>query len=168
MIKEIIKEKVKINKASIEDISSIIKLINELFIEENKYYDKPIRVYKTPLKTKNQILAKRLQKQIKSSKTFIYVAKIENKVVGYIEGNYSQENTTFVNKIIGRFNNIVVTKNMRGHGISKLLYLELKKWFKINNCEIEELDVLVKNPAKKIYEKWGYKPVYVDMRKPIR
>ena len=162
------KEKIEINKARFEDIQEIISLIDELFIEENKYYDVAIRRYKTPSKNRNQILIKRLKYQIRSSNVFIYVAKINGKVVGYIEGNCSKQDSTFINKKVGRFNNVVVTKNKRGLGISKLLYSELKKWFKEKGCEIEELDVLVKNPAKKIYEKWGYRPVYVDMRKPIK
>jgi len=51
--------------------------------------------------------------------------------------------------------------------ILKQLYKELEKWFKSKNCPYVIVDVVTKNPRKKLYKAFGFETVLEEMRKII-
>lgn len=160
MVKE-----VEIVKASVKDMSFLIKLRKELFAEEEKHYPKALRAYKRIVKNADEILRKDFSKKIHSRKTRIFVAKINNEIVGYIEGSVWKKDSFLEVKKIGDVNQIIVTRKHRKQGIAKRLYSEMKKWFAEEGCELQELYVLLGNPAAELYRKWGYKTTVLRMTK---
>ena len=159
---------VKIIRASEKDISVIIKLIGDLYLEEERFYARGLNAHKKILKNKNSFLKKDLTKKLQEKNCIIYLAKIRNEFAGIAVASCLKKTTIFTNKKIGFLEDIFVCKKYRGAGVSRLLYDKIGKWFRKNKCEIEKLLVLSKNPAAHIYEKWGFSPVILEMRKPIK
>jgi GNAT superfamily N-acetyltransferase len=62
-------------------------------------------------------------------------------------------------------NDIWISKDYRGKGLSSKCKDELFAWFKKNNCNYINLSVLDANNAKHIYKKWGFKTVLNTMVK---
>ena len=67
----------------------------------------------------------------------------------------------------GTLNYIWIDKNYRHREIGTELKDKLLKWFKKEKCQYINLVVLEKNPAKKIFKKWGFDKVLSLMRKKI-
>ena len=90
-----------------------------------------------------------LEKQLLSKVSTIYVAEIEDKIVGFLvaENNIDEYNISHV----------VVDKDFRNHGIGTKLISNLEEIAKSNKMNVS-LEVSVNNfTAKTLYEKLGYK-----------
>ena len=57
---------------------------------------------------------------------------------------------------VGYIDNIFVSKPYRKRGYATILRDEFYRWLREKGIRYCKLDVLAKNPAKDIYEKWGF------------
>jgi ribosomal protein S18 acetylase RimI-like enzyme len=155
-----------IREAKKKDLNQLILLSKELHQFDNKYQSKKLNKYTIPKKDCDNQLKKYLLKTIISKDAILFIAEKDNSIIGYIQGSIINNNNPFMfSKKIGDFENLIVTKKYHKKGISNLLYDKLMDWFEIKNCEIIELEVLTNNPAKKIYQKWGFISISEKMRK---
>lgn len=93
-----------------------------------------------------------LKQELENGKSKYFVAKQENKIVGFAG----------ILLIIDQVNimNIVVKKDKRNFGIGSLLLEEIIRYSKIHNATSITLEVNEKNiPAIKLYKKYGFKQV---------
>ena len=89
----------------------------------------------------------------------IFVAKIDNKIVGYITVNIIEKNNSIIRyrKQLS-IEAIAVDENNRGKGIGTSLLEHAKNEAKKNNCTDMYLTVNEENKgAIKLYEKFGFK-----------
>ena len=95
-----------------------------------------------------------LMAELEKENSRFFVAITKNEVSGYIGAN----------NVLGEvyINNIAVFYNYRGIGIGEALLRHLIDVSKKENCDLVTLEVRVSNtPARKLYEKSGFKEVGV-------
>lgn len=92
------------------------------------------------------------EKELEKENSRFFVAITKNEVSGYIGAN----------NVLGEvyINNIAVFYNYRGFGIGEKLLSNLIEVSEEENCDLVTLEVRVSNtPARKLYEKLGFKEV---------
>ena len=99
--------------------------------------------------------------EIKEKNGKCYLAIENDKVVGLIMGcivKYEEyDYLDYKCPKMGEVTELVVSKNVRGKGIGKLLLNNIEEYFKSKNCEYIKIDVFSYNEnAIKFYEKDGY------------
>jgi len=63
---------------------------------------------------------------------------------------------------------IVVNPEYRGHGIGKALLAAAEEYARLQDAKWLRISVMARNePAKILYERCGFDPLYVDMEKPL-
>jgi len=98
-----------------------------------------------------------------------YVATLDERIVGYIvcrvrdvvlsDGKQRRE---------GRIADLYVAAGERGKGYAAQLYETACTWFTAQGCKWESLSVFAANPARKLYEKWGFVPYSTEMVRRIK
>jgi ribosomal protein S18 acetylase RimI-like enzyme len=160
-----------IRKATIKDIEQIYRVYLEMIKSENESVRK-IGNYLLDIRNKreNFILAskKELLQEITEKNTIYLVAQIDEKIIGYIRGEFLEKKDPFFKPIkIGYLHALVVLKKWRGFGIASRLNSEVEKWFKKKGCSQVHLEVFEHNNAIKIYKSWGYKIFINKMSKKL-
>jgi len=91
-----------------------------------------------------------------------------NQLIGFILFNIEQRPKYWNIKKIGYIDLIVISKKVRGRGISRLLFQKAYDIFKTKKIEYVKLSVQTDNLiAHNIWKKFGYKEFRVDMYKKI-
>ena len=97
-----------------------------------------------------------------------YVMAYEDKIIGYIVCRIKNVTLSDGKKHKeGRVGDLYVHPDMRGKGIATQLYEKARQWFAEKGCQWESLSVFQNNPAGQLYEKWGFVPFSIEMRKRI-
>jgi len=126
-------------------------MIYKLAIEENKilqrYASHP--VYRVKFSKR---LFEKLFKSCFQKNHFFCGIKEDGRIVAVISGYIKPA----ANGDIGYIDNMFVSKKYLGRGYAKILRNEFFKWLKTKKINYCQLEVLNKNPAKKIYQKWGF------------
>ncbi|RLG12326.1 hypothetical protein DRN73_02775 [Candidatus Pacearchaeota archaeon] len=129
----------KLRFATKKDFEKFLPLKKEFFKE-----------YKISDKSKRFIL-KEFENYLNKSKI---VLAIENKeILGYLLGKIEKD----LYEESGNISEIFVKKEFRGKGISTRLKDTFLNFLHKNKISICRIEVNPNNPAKKIYEKWGFK-----------
>ncbi len=68
---------------------------------------------------------------------------------------------------VGYIDNMFVSKKHLGRGYAVVLRNEFYKWLKHKKIKYCQLDVLGRNPAKTLYEKWGFSVDGFQMTKKL-
>ncbi len=146
---------IKIKKSDKEELY-------KLALEENKEHNKNISrsIYKVKL-TKE--LFEKLFKTHFGRGKYYYGIKQEGKLVAILSGYIKPVPNTDV----GYIDNLFVSKKFQGKGYSTILKNHFFKWLKGKSIKYCQLNVYEKNPAKNIYEKWGFSVDEVKMTKKI-
>mgnify|MGYP003631430895 CR=1 FL=1 len=101
---------------------------------------------------------------IKSKDAEVFVAVLDNEIVGSGYGLIKQQDPKHKQKIHGHVGFIFVQDTHRGKGISKLILNRIFDWFKTKNIVEVRLQVYDKNPsAIKAYEKVGFEKNLIEM-----
>lgn len=137
-------------------------MIYKLALEENrvlgKYASHP--VYKVKFSRK---LFEKLFKSYFQKNHFFYGIKEDGRIVAIISGYIKP----VANGNIGYIDNMFVSKRYLGRGYATILKDEFFKWLKTKKINYCQLEVLNKNPAKKIYKKWGFTTDGFQMTKKL-
>lgn len=145
------------------------------FEKENREFDKKTLGDKFNLfyiseiseKEKEEWL-KNLRESFQNPNTQIFIAEEKKKIIGYTWIKTYSLNYLNPKKKVGFVNEMFVTKEFRGKGISKELMEKSIKWFKKQGIEFVSLSVFAQNRhAIEIYKKFGFESFSVYMRKRI-
>lgn len=136
--------------------------IYKLALEENKilqrYSSQPI--YKA--KFTKELFERIFKNNFSKNKIFLGIEEDENIIAilnGYIKPAPKGD--------IGYIDNMFVSGKHSGKGYATILRDEFYEWLRNKKIRYCQLDVLEKNPAKQIYEKWGFSVDGVQMTKKL-
>lgn len=140
-----------VRKATTNDITSILKLYREQFIEMSKLIPDFIK--------KGDQSTEFVEKTILNDNSDVLVYENDNEVVGFILLQAkTRPDLDFIEP--GKFCHImdlIVTEKHRDKGFGTALMNSAKDWAKEHNCNFINLDVLSNNSrAITLYEKLGY------------
>lgn len=139
----------EIRKAELKDLQRIQELNNELFELELANFDKHL--------IKNWPLSKEGREYFENAinESFVVVAEIDGKVVGYLLGEESK--IPYYDFKIAELCNMCIDSNYRKQGIGNALYKEFEKHFKEQGINHFTVTASFKNEnAKAFYKKMGF------------
>ncbi len=138
-----------IRKATLKDLQRIQELNNQLFELELANFDKFL-IKDWPLSSEGRQYFKNAIKE-----SFVIVAEIDDKVVGYLLGEES--NIPYYNFKIAELCNMCIDSNYRKQGIGNALYKEFEKSFNEQGITHFIVTASFKNEnAKAFYKKMGF------------
>lgn len=153
--------KVEIRQATINDLSTIQKLNNDLFKLEKENYD-PTLVIDWPLSADGKEYFEDL-----ILNHYVIVATINNNVVAYLAGTINEKGS-YEEIAYGEINNMLVTEQCRGLGIGKQLIDEFKEYCKGNNINNLKVEASAKNlNAINFYKRNGFEDFNVTLTTKI-
>src|SRR5512139_4064834 len=88
-------------------------------------------------------------------------------VVGIAAANIESLEDIFVVKKRLHIGALYTTPNVRRHGVGRQLLHYLIKWGQQMNAKEIELNVLVANPARQLYEQFGFRPLEISMARSL-
>ena len=163
---------IKIRKAKLKDINSIVTLEKKLIdhsdkIIKNSYPENLKDFYFN--KSRDEIAKKFIKNAIHSKNGLVIIAENNEKILGYLLITIRNNFSFFNLKKYGKLQTIYVKDEYRKMGISSKLMDEAIKWCIERGIKRISLDVLPNNfNAINIYKKWGFSPYLLEMRVDIR
>lgn len=144
---------VKIKKAKIENLKDIQKLNLLLFKKEYKTYDKLLDLKWTFGKEGTKYFKDTLTKK----KSCVFIAIVENKIVGYLAGEESKGESYRNLPKMAELNNMFILKEYRRNGVGSKLYGAFIDWCKKRKVKIIRVEATAQNPqAIDFYRKKGF------------
>jgi ribosomal protein S18 acetylase RimI-like enzyme len=150
----------KIREATKLDVHKIFCLSKELQKDVVKMLPKELVAFDTIMSEE------RLLERIGNNEYLSLVVEDKDQIVGYCL-NKIEANIDNLTPKQGKISEIYIAKNFRGKSIASKFYNEALKWFKKKGCKYIQLNVYDDNPAKDIYEKWGFKPFSINLKKKL-
>ena len=139
-----------IRKASINDLSYIQELNNNLFDLELENYD-PTLVKDWAISNDGKMYFEDL-----INNHYVVVALLDDEIVGYLAGTINEKGS-YENIQYGEINNMFIKDTCRGYGVGKSLVNEFKKYCKENNINNLIVTASAKNiNAINFYKKNGF------------
>lgn len=162
---------ITINKATIEDIKQIVGVWSE-FLNE---HDAIVTTRNNRLKDMNlrhnnatSMYEEFLKNNIESENGVVFVARVNDKIVGYSLGFIKEEIPIFELKKYGYISDLYVKKEFRGRGLSTKLKNEMISWFESKKIKYASICFYSDNTeAHDIYKKWGFFDYKIEARKQI-
>ncbi len=131
-------------------------------------YHRKLDAYYTPKKDVNDVYKRFFKSCVYSSKRQIVVAEKDGKIIGYALAEISQRPPVYPKRRLGVVCDMYVEKSYRRKGVGKLMYKELKTWFREKKIKDVELSVHVKNTSGiKTWEKLGFTRYLIRKRARI-
>lgn len=127
-----------IEKATIEDLEYIQKLNKKLFIREFEKYNKLLNIEWTFGEKGTKYFKELIQNG------FVYVAKTNNNIIGYLAGSIHNVNECFTEKF-AEIENMYIENQYRRLKIGSKLIIKFKEWCKLNNVEYIEVSAWSEN-----------------------
>lgn len=150
-----------IRKVNINDYDGVVNLYKQLFDAEKVFDENIVRTYKIDEKEEN-----RIKKRIRARKEIFFVAEIDNKIVGLIDG-YIIESNCFKEKI-AYLDHICVDEKYRNNEIASKLIDKFSEISKDKGAKYIKLNAFENNtPAVNLYKKQGFKNHSVFYMKKI-
>ncbi|MFH1631386.1 MAG: GNAT family N-acetyltransferase [Candidatus Aenigmatarchaeota archaeon] len=161
------KPEILIRKATLKDVPRLVEMWEDL-IKYHKNLPVKINIYKDMKKNAADVWRKYAKKMIRGKDSSIYVAEINEKLVGYSVLMIKKDPPVYKNEKIGYFSDAFVDKHFRGMGISSLLKDVAILWFRKKGLKYASLVVDPKNKhAHNIYKKWGFSDLHIVMRRKV-
>jgi len=146
----------KIRKATLNDLSVLLEFEQQLITVE--------RPMDPSLEQINDITYYDISELITSNKSTLFVATINDEIIGCGYGLLRQNKSKFTQKQHGYIGFVFVKEEFRGNGISKLILNAIFDWFKTMNIIEVRLTVYEDNyNAIRAYEKLGFKKSIIEM-----
>lgn len=145
-----------IRKATLNELPILNNFLQELITVE--------RTMDNSLEQHKHITYYNISDLITSNDSELYVAVINNEIVGSGYGQIRQNKPHFAHKEHGHVGFMFVKAEHRGKGISKQILNAIFKWFRLRGIIETRLEVYQDNPsAIKAYEKVGFKKNLIKM-----
>lgn len=153
------KQDVIISSLTLKDIEQHRKSLESLLKES---YDISFKNQKFPKEYfANKI--KDLETFIQEGKAISFIARINNKMVGFIWG-YTR---IFLEQKRIHINHFVVNNKFQGFGIGRELNNQIENYARENNIDSIDLMVTLDSPSVKFYEHFDYKGERIQMIKKV-
>ena len=145
--------KITYREAKLSDIDSIIELWKGLMEYHLEFFPDFYKFKRGYLSS----MRKHFGRNIRSKDSIVLVAEESGKPIGYVMGAVGKFRPPIYKwKKEANISDLFVDEEHRGKGISKKLFLEVKKFAKAKGADYLKLAVDVKNPsANKFYDKMG-------------
>ena len=154
-------EKVIIRKASLEDLSSIQQLNDNLFDLEFNNFDDTLKLGWALEKDGREYFEDMIKNEI------VFVAQIEEKIVGYLAGSIC-ESISYITESFAELDNMCIDDEYRRFGIGTLLMNEFKKYCKEKNMQNIKVTASAKNSrAIQFYMKNGFEDYNITLKYKI-
>ena len=131
-------DEIVIEKATIEDLEYIQKLNKKLFMREFEKYNKLLNIEWTFGEKGTKYFKELIQNG------FVYVAKTNNNIIGYLAGSIHNVNECFTEKF-AEIENMYIENQYRRLKIGSKLIIKFKEWCKLNNVEYIEVSAWSEN-----------------------
>ena len=155
----------KIRKATVKDIPSLIKLFRGIVKYHKKIYTKDDKFYNKEIKNVKQIWVKFIKKNVNNKDFLILIVYDGKKPIAYCISLIKKNIPIYKIKKYGYVSDLYVDKKYRGKGIGKKLLKKSKEFFRKNKLKFMSLEINHNNdPSIKFYEKYGFKEYYKSMR----
>ncbi len=132
---------IKIEAAKIENLKDIQGLNSKLFAKEYKDYDQLLKLDWPFGSEGTQYFTDRISKP----DGCVFVAKVDNKTVGYLAGGLTQRETYRNLPICAELENTFILDDYRSKGIGSRLYAEFLGWCKTKNVHKIVVEVSAQN-----------------------
>lgn len=155
---------IQIRPGKIEDLEQIQKLDQLLFIKEQKEYDSLYNIDWPLSKEGEEYFRKRLTEDGRK----VFVAEIDNKIIGYLTSSSRIDNNYQNNLKIAEIENVMVLEEYRSQGIGAKLLAAFEEWAKLIGAK--RLLVLASSPNERgidFYEKQGFDIFEVGLKKEL-
>ncbi|MBN2362697.1 GNAT family N-acetyltransferase [candidate division WOR-3 bacterium] len=157
---------IEIRTGTIEDVAVITDLIRNMVLEMENYsghrVDKSNSVWIA--------MEKNVRSNIYSIEHIFLIAYHESQkddVIGMVSADIEPLDSIFVEKKRLHLSAVYVEPNARRKGVAEQLIGKMLEWGQQMNVEEVDLNVLVSNPAKQLYEKLGFKPNEISLVKKM-
>jgi ribosomal protein S18 acetylase RimI-like enzyme len=162
---------VTIRKAQKDDVNQVFAVLLRMIASEDASAKKTSKCLLGLRRRRKDFVAsakRELLREFREKNAGYLVAVQDGKIVGYARGSVVLEKSPFFKPVrIGYLNALAVLKSHAGKGIASALNMEMERWLKKKGCSQIHLDVFERNPAVRIYEKWGYKTYNLKMVKRV-
>ncbi|MEO2077077.1 MAG: GNAT family N-acetyltransferase [Bacillus sp. (in: firmicutes)] len=138
-----------IREAGVTDAENLVALIKQVENESEFMLMEQDERQVTPEQLRNRITSFQ-----KSGNSTLFVAEVENRLIGYMFalGGTARRNQHAVYIVIG------ILKDYRGKGVGTLLFKNLEEWASERNIRRLELTAVTRNTAGvALYQKMGFK-----------
>jgi ribosomal protein S18 acetylase RimI-like enzyme len=155
---------IKVRKATTKDMQQIKKIdtFGEI-LNQCSPLDKLDPNYKPKEGEKNYY-----EIYISEDDKWCYVAENKDKIIGFVLFNIENREPYYEIKKVGYLDLIVVDKEHRKKGVSKLLFNKVAEIFREQKLEYIKLSFQTSNKlANKVWKKYGFKEFRVDLYKEL-
>lgn len=121
-------DEIVLEKATSKDLEYIQKLNRKLFVREFEKYNKLLNIKWTFGEKGTKYFNELIQNN------FVYVAKINNNIIGYLAGSIHNVNECFTKKF-AEIENMYIENQYRRLKIGSKLIIKFKDWCKENKIE---------------------------------
>jgi ribosomal protein S18 acetylase RimI-like enzyme len=155
---------IKIERAKIEDLKDVQSLNLKLFEKEYRDYDKLLKLDWTFGSEGTQYYVDRITKP----DGCVFVAKDNDKIVGYLAGGLTQRESYRNLPISAELENTYILEDYRSNGIGSKLYAEFLHWCKDKNVRKVVVEVSAQNElGLNFYRKNDFKDYSVILEADI-
>jgi ribosomal protein S18 acetylase RimI-like enzyme len=142
---------VKIRNYTSSDAEAV-KLIFKEFVKFHEKCDPCFR----KLKNHDSFFIEYIDKNLKSRKAMMYVAELNNEIIGYCLGVIQNKPPVYKSPTYGYIDNIAVLTKYQNNGIGEKLFIQMKNWFQKQKIKRIELFVAIKNEkSTNFWQKMG-------------
>lgn len=131
-------DNVVLKKATNEDLECIQKLNRKLFVREFEKYNKLLNIEWTFGEKGTKYFKEIIQDN------FVYVAKINNNIIGYLAGSIHNVNECFTEKF-AEIENMYIENQYRRLKIGSKLIIKFKEWCKENKVKYVKVSAWSQN-----------------------
>lgn len=143
----------KTRKANIKDLVSLVDLMHNFYLEGEIIEPFITKLILNP----KRAFAKYLKESIGSKSSIIYIAEVDNKVVGFIRCTIKPNEPFFKIKKVSKLTDFYVLPDYRKKCIGNNLLSKVRVWCKKKKAPDLFLGTLSKNPkSNKIYLDKGF------------
>ena len=132
---------VVLEKATSKDLEYIQKLNRKLFVREFEKYNNLLNIEWTFGEKGTKYFKELIQNN------FVYVAKINNNIIGYLAGSVNNVNECFTEKF-AEIENMYIENQYRRLKIGSKLIIKFKEWCKENKIEYIKVSVWSQNKSE--------------------
>ena len=152
---------IEIKKADISNLKDIQNLNNQLFELEYNNFDPSLKVGWPFTKEGVKYFTNMLSNEI------VYIAIVENKIIGYLAGRIYIESSCVTNSL-AEVDNMFILEDYRKYGIGSKLMDEFKQCCMKNNIEELKVTASAKNiKAIDFYNKNGFNDFEITLKQKL-